>query len=294
MLPIDDNLARDMLKTFRSKYVLVPGDPFHKHVASKVMDIVGAVVNRRGLLPPFSMRRMVGEFRWQLMGEDFRIQGNHFAQKLTQDAGLRSDSTVLDLGSGCGRIAIPLIKILESTGTYYGLEPIEAMVKWCGAKVTSAFPNFQFCHCDVYNKVYNPIGTIQPEDFDFPFESRQFDLIVATSVFTHLTTKPLERYVTECSRVLEQGGRLFASFFLLENGARSYDGGINFSYVLEPRVAMTINPSVPEKAIAYSVDWLLSLFGSHHMQLIPPIRWGCWTGRHPAYSGQDILILGKS
>jgi hypothetical protein len=80
----------------------------------------------------------------------------------------------------------------------------------------------------------------------------------------------------------------------LENGTRSPDGGIDFGFVLDPGVSMVIDPGMPEKAIAYNSDWLLSILASQRLQLIPPIRWGCWAGRQPAYSGQDILILEKN
>jgi len=29
------------------------------------------------------------------------------------------------------------------------------------------------------------------------------------------------------------------------------------------------------------------------LELAQPIRWGSWSGREPAYSGQDVLILEK-
>ena len=283
-----------MLETLKRLCVFVPGDSFPKQVASKVMDAAGVLLNGRELLPPFSMRRIIGESRWQLRGQDFKIQGNHFVQKLIEDAGLRPDSQVLDLGSGCGRIALPLTKVLNSTGTYWGLEPMESLVKWCSRRITRSFRNFQFQHSDIYNKLYNKAGEIRPEEFKLPFNSNQFDLIVATSVFTHLTTGAVKNYAAECSRVLKRGGRLFASFFLLENGTRSPDGGINFSCVLDQGISMVIDPTVPEKAVAYSSDWLLSIFGLQRLQLIPPIRWGAWAGRQPGYSGQDVVIFEKT
>lgn len=282
-----------MFEGLKRRCVFVPGDSFPKQIASKVMDAAGVLLNRGELLPPFSMRRIIGESRWQLRGQDFKIQGKHFAQKLTEDAGLHPNSQVLDLGSGCGRIALPLTRILDSTGSYWGLEPMEPLVRWCRRRITPSFRNFQFQHSDICNKLYNKAGKIRPEEFKLPFNNNQFDLIVATSVFTHLTSEAVEHYAEECSRVLRRGGRLFASFFLLENGTRSFDGGINFGCVLDPGVSMVIDPITPEKAIAYRSDWLLSIFGSRRMQSIPPIRWGCWTGRQPSYSGQDILIFEK-
>ena len=63
-----------------------------KNIATVAMDILGAVVNRNQLLPPFSMRRLVGEPRWQISGRDFLNTGRHFVDKLVQDAGLTPDT----------------------------------------------------------------------------------------------------------------------------------------------------------------------------------------------------------
>ncbi len=276
-----------------SRFVPVPGESIPKQLAAKIMDFAGILLSKGELLPPFSMRRTIGESKWQLRGEDFKIQGNQFARKLSDDACLCASSRVLDLGSGCGRLAIPLTNILSPGGEYVGLEPIERFVRWCSKEISSRFPNFTFEHCDLYNGLYNSTGTIRPESFTFPFENGAFDLVVATSVFTHLLPNAVENYARECSRVLACGGRLFASFFLLENGTVGVNAGLNFSSVLEPHIARVVDIAVPEKAVAYTSEWLLHVFGKSAMRLVPPIRWGCWTGRQPAYSGQDVLIFER-
>lgn len=282
-----------MLETLKRRFTLIPRESLPKRVAAKLMDVAGIVLSRGVLLPPFSMRRTIGESRWQLKGEEFTIQGNHFVQKLIEDASLRPDSKVLDLGSGCGRIAIPLTKVLGTAGAYIGLEPMAKLVRWCLRKITPRFPNFEFRHCDIYNNLYNRTGTLRAESFTFPFESEYFDLVVATSVFTHLTPKAVQNYAGECSRVLKTRGKLFASFFLIENGTHGVNAGLDFDSIFEPNVARVIDPAIPERAVAYNTDWLVLQFDTKHLRLVPPIRWGCWTGKQPAYSGQDVLIFEK-
>jgi SAM-dependent methyltransferase len=277
----------------KSRFVPVPGESLPKQIAAKFMDCAGIFLNRGELLPPFSMRRTIGESKWQLRGEDFKIQGSHFAGKLTDDAGLRPNSKVLDLGSGCGRLALPMTKILSTAGEYVGLEPIQRLVRWCSKEITPRFGNFRFEHCDLCNSLYNKEGAIRPESFKFPFDNGYFDVVVATSVFTHLLPSAVANYAKECSRVLTRGGRLFASFFLLENGTIGVNAGLNFCSVLQPDIARVVDLDVPEKAVAYSSDWLSDVFREKGMRLVPPIHWGCWTGRQPAYSGQDVLILEK-
>ena len=274
--------------------VKVPGDSLPKRLAALPMDLIGSVLTRGELLPPFSMRRFVGEARWQLRGEDFKFQGNHLVEKLVQDAGLISNSRVLDLGSGCGRLAIPMTRILGASGSYEGLEPVRGLVAWCTKAITSRFPNFRFQIADIQNTLYNPAGSVRAEEFVFPFPENHFNLIIATSVFTHLTSKALTNYAAQCARVLKHGGRLFASFFLLDKGSSSPDGKIHFSSRVEgDQFASILDKDLPERAVAYQSDSLTTIFQSHGLELIPPIRWGCWTGLQPAYSGQDILILQK-
>lgn len=271
--------------------VFLPGQSVPKQVAAIAMDVLGVVVNRSELLPPYSMRRLIGEPDWHLRGESFRSQGRHFTEKLSQDVGLALNTRLLDLGSGCGRIAIPLTKILGPSGLYAGLEPNKAMVRWCERRIASAYQNFEFLNCDLYSELYNPKGTIKPQTFSFPFAHSLFDIVVATSVFTHLTPDATYNYFRECARVLRDGGRMFATFFLLDNGTQS-PTGLDFRHPLGEMAKVT-DPALPERAIAYSVDWVLGVAASYGIRMVPPVRWGGWTGRKPEYSFQDVLILEK-
>src|SRR5688572_5515442 len=99
--------------------VWVPSDSLPRQVVNTAIDCLGPLLNSGELMPPFSMRRFVGESRFDVRGRDFTATGEHFLQKLTADAGLTPASRILDLGSGCGRIAIPLTKILAE-GFYRG------------------------------------------------------------------------------------------------------------------------------------------------------------------------------
>lgn len=274
--------------------IRVPGDSLPKRLAAFPMDLIGAFLNRGELLPPFSMRRFVGEARWQLRGEDFKLEGNRFVKKLVEDAGLLPESRVLDLGSGCGRLAIPLTKILGARGLYCGLELVPSLVAWCRNTISRRFPNFEFQVANVHNPLYNPSGSLPAEEFTFPFADSHFDLVVAISVFTHLTSPSVARYAAECGRVLKSGGHLFASFFLLDKDSRSPDGKMDFCFKMpDNEGAFAVDKDLPERAIAYHSDQLIPLFERHKLCLLPPIRWGRWAGAEHGYSWQDILIFQK-
>ena len=257
-----------------------------------LIDSIERIVNPQRLPPPIVMRTRVGSPFSDVHGQQFESIGRHFRVKLIEDAGLSVASRVLDLGSGCGRLAIPLTGVIGSSGSYFGLEAVQSMVRWCQRHITPRFPHFRFVHADVRNRFYNPRGKENPESYRFPFDEHQFDLIIAASVFTHLQPGATQNYISQCSRVLQPGGRLFATFFVLENGDCSADGELQFRHGVSD-IASTTNPTSPEAAIAYRIRWLMEVFRESHLELLLPIRWGNWTGKNHEYSWQDVLICEK-
>ena len=271
--------------------VWVPTDSFPRQVVNTAIDCLGPFLSSGELMPPFSMRRFVGESRLDVRGRDFKATGAHFLQKLSADAGLTSASRVLDLGSGCGRIAIPLTGVLRE-GFYRGVDVNQRLVRWCQRKITARYPAFQFIHADVRTELYNPGGTISADIYTLPFPAKQFDVAIATSVFTHLLPRAIERYLEECARVLSPGGHLFATFFLIESGTRSPDWGLNFAHEFQEG-SRVVDPNSPQKAIAVKTDWVLAKAAAAGLEAKLPVRWGLWTGRQDGYSGQDVIIFIK-
>jgi SAM-dependent methyltransferase len=242
-------------------------------------------------LPPFSMRRFVGEARWDINGQDFSNTGRHFADKL-RDAGLRSNSRILDLGSGCGRIAIPLTSILDTTGSYTGLELSAPLVEWCQSHITPSYPNFRFLQCDIRSPFYNPSGRDNPLDYRFPFVDGAFDLIVATSIFTHLLPEVAVHDMRESARVLAADGRMFATFFFIDSVPSSIDSPLKFAHAWGDH-ARVANMALPEFAIGFELDWIRQQTSDAGLDVEPPVRWGSWSGRREGYSWQDVLILRR-
>ena len=271
--------------------VRVPGDSWKRRMAISAVEAFEALRYREDLLPPFSMRRFIGEARWDIGGSDFRNSGRHFAEKLS-DAGLHAGSHVLDIGSGCGRIAIPLTQIIRPSGSYTGLELSAPLVAWCTQHISPKYPNFRFVHCDLKNPMYNPGGEGDPLTYAFPFRDGAFDLVMATSVFTHLLPDIAVHYLQECARVLMPGGRLFATFYFIDEAVQSAESSLRFEHAWGEN-ALVANPDNPEAAIGFRAAWILEQAAAVGLELEPPIRFGTWSGRADGYSGQDVLILCK-
>src|SRR6185503_10967146 len=101
-------------------------------------------------LPPLRMR-FVG------MG-DFREIGEEMASLLVRVGGLCPGDRVLDIGSGIGRVAIPLTRILDPAASYDGFDVVKRGVDWCRRHITPRHPNFRFHLVDVRSSEYRDRG----------------------------------------------------------------------------------------------------------------------------------------
>jgi ubiquinone/menaquinone biosynthesis C-methylase UbiE len=62
--------------------------------------------------------------------------------------------------------------------------------------------------------MYNPGGTLAAEDFRIPLGEAEVDLVILSSIFTHLERMALCRlYLEEARRVLRPGGKVWATWF---------------------------------------------------------------------------------
>src|SRR3954453_2758504 len=108
-------------------------------------------------LPPNRMRVRVGVGNRVLANQaNYLETGAHMWMRLFGLGLARPDSDVLDVGSGCGRMARPLRSEMVFTGTYVGVDVDREMVAWCQQHL--ADERFSFVRADAYNRLYNPTG----------------------------------------------------------------------------------------------------------------------------------------
>lgn len=231
---------------------------------------------RDPLVPP---RRL-----WGTVGQgDFVAIGDEFLGHLVDLAGLTPSSDVLDAGCGIGRIARPLAGFLDG-GSYAGFDVDRDAVAWCRAR----YPDrFRFDVADLRNVRYNPHGADEAAAYRFPYDDDAFDVVVMTSVLTHLLAPEAERYLSETRRVLRPGGRLLATFFLLDDASRAAiaDGAAAIAFLDAAAETAIADPAVPEEAVAYDARWVRERLD---VERIEP---GAWRGApRPARSFQDIVV----
>ncbi len=233
--------------------------------------------------PPEELLRGVGT-------GDFEEIGRRTVGLVERLAKVRPQDRVLDVGCGLGRTAWPLSEKLGPQGSYVGLDVVRDYVDWCAGSLGLDPKRFRFHHADVRTSFYNPGGSIAAEDFVFPWPDGSFDLAIATSIFTHLLWAATARYLHEIARTLSPGGRLFASFYLLDARGREAAATLatypTFGAATEH--GLLHDPSVPESAVAYDPDWLFGQFAAAGLD-VAGVHMGRWKAL-PGLDHQDLVV----
>lgn len=226
------------------------------------------------------------------VGGDYRKVGEEFFRYFVELGKLKPDESVLDVGCGSGRMAVPLTNYLSGRGVYEGFDISTEAVDWCRENITASHPNFRFRVSDIYNAAYNPQGKYPASEYRFAYDDRAFDFVFLTSVFTHLLPRDMEHYFSEIARVLKPGGRCLITFFLLNEEStplmEDNRGVLNFAH--RGKGYRTINKSRPEEAVAYDEKFVRNLFEKYGFRVGEPIYYGSWCGREHFLSLQDIAI----
>jgi SAM-dependent methyltransferase len=232
------------------------------------------------LVPPRRLTGYVGN-------SDFRATGDEFLGHFRALAELKPTDRVLDVGCGIGRMARVLVPVLRPPGSYDGFDIVAEGISWCQEHYRATPAPFRFQHADLRNATYNPGGARPAADYRFPYADGSFDLVLATSLFTHLLPKAADHYVAEAARVLAPGGRLFVTWYLLA-GDQAATPPPPLSFNEQTRPAAVEDPAAPELLVAYPEDWVRGAMAEHGLEL-RAVHPGSWSGR-PGLTRQDIVV----
>lgn len=243
------------------------------------------------MVPPQEELKSIGPI---FDAQTYLRTGAHSIGNLKKFAYLKEEDNVLDIGCGYGRVAIQLTQFLKPQSIYAGLDNVSKHINWCSDHISSKYENFKFIHLDVYNKMYNPSGAMQANCIEFPQELEgKFDLAILFSVFTHMFPSDVKRYLQQIQKCLKPGGRLFSSFFIINEDriASMKEGKSQFQFVKQDGY-YAHNLNVHEGAVAYDESRVAEMMwdaGFERDKLI----FGNWSGRQRAESGQDLVVCVK-
>ncbi len=271
-----------MKLTPRKLYYSIP--PAWRFTARRLyylpLDAWEAITNQRdGLTPP---RGLI-----YTGSGDFRRSGEQSVGLFKQLCGLQPQHSVLDIGSGIGRIAIPLTKYLNEKGRYEGFDVVKKGVNWCTERISHRFPNFQFQYISLENDLYRSDGG-SATNFRFPYPDASFDFAVANSVFTHMLPDEVDNYLKELRRVLRPDGVAYLTFFVFDEKT-AWPTGFDFPYGYGHYRLM--DEVVKSANVAFEEAHLRSMVSKNGLKL-RNIHYGFWRGltKSGCYDFQDIVI----
>lgn len=220
--------------------------------------------------------------------------GKEFFTYLRDLTNLKPDESILDVGCGKGRIALPLLRYLSKDGQYDGFDINKEEINWCSSYITRKFGNFHFNYVDIYNQLYNPAGKYLANTFKFPYPSNSFDKVLLASIFTHLTIADMKHYFEEIARVLKPSGKCLITYFLLnaESVALIKKQMSFHEFEANDSISMILKGKLLEDGVAYDEKIIKNLYSDNHLR-IEKIYYGYWCGRKDFLSFQDMIIANK-
>jgi SAM-dependent methyltransferase len=238
-------------------------------------------------IPPESLRFM------DSTEEKFMIGGDIVLSWIKQYSSLGETSRVLDIGCGYGRLAHALLRSGTFSGTYNGMDILAPHIAWCNehlGNLEAYDGTYKFHYMDIKNGRYNPKGKLGVEDIQLNFTSQ--DLVVLTSVFTHMYIEDIEHYLQKIRPVLKPGGELFSTVFML-NATQKHNEDLNRSrYPMQHRHTehtRYFSESDPLHAIGHEETFLKGVFLKSGFE-IHKIIYGTWCGRRGADTYQDVIV----
>jgi SAM-dependent methyltransferase len=223
--------------------------------------------------------------------------------------GFTGDQHLLDVGCGCGKTALALLRLIRPPGSYTGFDIQPHLIEFLNRFFRERHLDGHFradCFDIRGSQLYRGSQSgVAAEEFHFPYPDGHFDCIVLFSVFTHLRTAALTNYARNLARVARPGGRILVSAFLLDNAPDAGTGGAPWTD--SPRrqgLVKSVDPAdqghlkvgrldLPEYVVAYRLQFLTDLFASLGCRLTGEPLYGSWSGRSDFVCHQDVVVFRK-
>lgn len=243
-------------------------------------------------IPPEELRVWVGPFG---DAELYRASGESDLQSIIELCGLKPHAQVLEVGCGCGRIATALGSYLADSGSYAGFDVAPPLLNWCREELQPRLRRFRFHLADeVHAPGHNPSGNKSAAEFEFPYPSGGFDLVILSSVLTHILPEAIGNYLRETARVLRPAASAFITAFLFDAAAANAVNTQTTIFDFRHRIGscLTFDPVHPEEGIACEEGWFLEEVSRAGLRL-RTLRRGDWRKVRSYLITQDHVVATK-
>lgn len=209
-------------------------------------------------IPPNHMRIRVGVGNRIFANHVIYVSGpKDFWMHVFHSGLCKLNSTIVDIGCGCGRYAHPLrdyrFKSERFCGKYIGIDIDDEMLSWCRGNYDSE--RFSFHRSSHVSKAYKGIVN-GSSDYQLPVADASADFVFSTSLFTHLLEGELTNYCRESFRALRPGGHMTMACFSLDHPPPTFGDRHTFRHRVGNAYVESLE--VPEAAVAYEDSFLLA------------------------------------
>jgi SAM-dependent methyltransferase len=241
-------------------------------------------------LPPLAMMRTIGS----KTADHYLTNMRAYVHDLILQAELRPSGRILDIGSGCGRVAEPFTRYLNRSGEYLGIDVWSEGVEWCREHISGRRPEFQFRTIPASNNYYYAADSGTGNDFKLSFiPSNRYDCIFALSVFTHLRLPDARQYFDLVRRALASDGLAYLTFFVIdEDFHRFVKRTGNHTMVAPAGDGMWYAYERQDFFAGFEQALLLQQFEEFDLQVVKSSR-GHWAEKPSARLYQDWYLLRR-
>lgn len=178
-------------------------------------------------------------------------------------------------------MALALGGDLSAEARYVGIDVHAPSIAWCRKRFRND-PRFRFELSNV-RSAYGR-GVIAVGDYRIPLGDGSVDLVVAKSLFTHLSEEEARRYLAEIARLLATGGAAVVSAFLFAAEPPAFPYG-------DARARWRVK-NRPAAAVAFSRDVFGAWIAEASLR-VEKEACGFYPGAGARITGQDVLLLRK-
>ena len=247
-----------MIRRFVPSLAKATYNPFFKAVVNAADLPAWLIFKELRQIPPNHLRIRVGMAN-RLFANQIRYLDERFGLWLSMalDGLWDRDSTIVEIGCGCGR-ATHILRDFNFQGRgfrghYYGIDIDDEALDWC--RKNHDAERFTFMKSSHGSVTYGGGNGEARYRIDLPDDS--VDLVFSTSLFSHLLEPELRNYVEECHRILKPGRAMNMSAFLMDFPPPTLGNRHTFGHRIGNAYVESLK--VPEAAVAYQSEFLRSI-----------------------------------